>query len=150
MMNCFRLVSCALVAAVFGAVGGILSLLLTGTPFSISAAVGFTSATGVGPWALPCFYRESGVRARKQACPGKPSTAGALVEMHPVMLACMAAGLGLLPAAISHGIGAQAQQPLARVVVGAMLTTTPAILLLVPIFASFAGEPNPPETMSES
>ena len=51
-------------------------------------------------------------------------------------MACLAAGLGLLPAAISTGIGAQAQQPLARVVVGAMITTALAILVLVPIFAS--------------
>jgi cobalt-zinc-cadmium resistance protein CzcA len=63
---------------------------------------------------------------------------GALLELRPILMACLAAGLGLLPAAISTGIGAQAQQPLARVVVGAMLTTALAILVLVPIFASFA------------
>lgn len=59
-------------------------------------------------------------------------------EMRPILMACLAAGLGLLPAALSTGIGAQAQQPLARVVVGAMLTTVPAILILIPIFASVA------------
>ncbi|HEX4627959.1 MAG TPA: efflux RND transporter permease subunit, partial [Gemmatimonadales bacterium] len=63
---------------------------------------------------------------------------GALLEMRPILMACLAAGLGLLPAAISTGIGAQAQQPLARVVVGAMITTALAILVLIPIFASFA------------
>ena len=57
--------------------------------------------------------------------------------MRPVMMACLAAGLGLLPAAVSHGIGAQAQQPLARVVVGAMITTLGAILFVIPVLASY-------------
>ena len=51
-------------------------------------------------------------------------------------MACLAAGLGLLPAAVSNGIGVQAQQPLARVVVGGMVTTTFAILIVVPVIAS--------------
>jgi cobalt-zinc-cadmium resistance protein CzcA len=64
--------------------------------------------------------------------------------MRPILLACLAAGLGLLPAAVSSGIGAQAQQPLARVVVGAMITTALAILVMIPVFASFAaGTPRP-------
>ncbi|MGH9453806.1 MAG: efflux RND transporter permease subunit, partial [Terriglobia bacterium] len=62
---------------------------------------------------------------------------GAMLEFRPILMACLAAGLGLLPAAISTGIGAQAQQPLARVVVGAMITTIIAILFLIPAFASF-------------
>ena len=53
--------------------------------------------------------------------------------MRPVVMACMAAGLGLLPAAISNGIGAQAQQPLARVVVGGMITTVFSILFVMPL-----------------
>ena len=56
--------------------------------------------------------------------------------MRPVLMACFAAGLGLLPAAVSHGIGAQAQQPLARVVVGGMVTTSLAILIVIPVVAS--------------
>jgi len=51
-------------------------------------------------------------------------------------MACLAAGLGLLPAALSHGIGSQAQQPLARVVVGGMVTTLLAILIVIPVIAS--------------
>ncbi|HKQ86407.1 MAG TPA: efflux RND transporter permease subunit, partial [Candidatus Acidoferrales bacterium] len=62
---------------------------------------------------------------------------GALAEMRPVLMACAAAGLGLLPAAVSTGVGVQAQQPLARVVVGGMLTSPLAILFLTPILASY-------------
>jgi len=60
---------------------------------------------------------------------------GCLEEMRPVMMACLAAGLGLLPAALSSGIGAQAQQPLARVVVGGMITTIMAVLFVLPLLA---------------
>jgi cobalt-zinc-cadmium resistance protein CzcA len=70
---------------------------------------------------------------------------GAQLEMRPILMACLAAGLGLLPAAVSTGIGAQAQQPLARVVVGAMVTTVIAILVLMPIFADIAGRTMPRE-----
>jgi cobalt-zinc-cadmium resistance protein CzcA len=62
---------------------------------------------------------------------------GALAEMRPVVMACAAAGLGLLPGALSTGIGVQPQQPSARVVVGGMITSPLAILFLLPLLASF-------------
>jgi cobalt-zinc-cadmium resistance protein CzcA len=122
----------------FGAVGGVLSLLLTRTPFSISASVGFASAVGVTTLASSVFL--SGIRRfQKKGMPERAAIrAGAMLEMRPIVLACLAAGLGLLPAAVSTGIGAQAQQPLARVVVGAMITATLAILFLIPVFVSFS------------
>jgi hypothetical protein len=55
--------------------------------------------------------------------------------MRPIVMACMAAGLGLLPAAVASGIGSQTQKPLARVVVGGTVTTLFAILFLVPLMA---------------
>ncbi len=123
----------------FGAVGGVLSLLLTHTPFSVSAAVGFASALGVGTLGGCVFL--SGIRraAKSAASQREAIEQGALTEMRPIMMACLAAGLGLLPAAVSTGIGAQAQQPLARVVVGAMITTTLAILFLIPALKRLMG-----------
>jgi len=56
---------------------------------------------------------------------------------------CTAAGLGLLPAALSSGVGVQAQQPLARVVVGAMVTAPFAILFLIPVLATYWLSPEP-------
>jgi cobalt-zinc-cadmium resistance protein CzcA len=116
----------------FGAIGGVLTLFLTGTPFSISAAVGFTSLTGVATLGAVVFL--SGIR-RAQAEEGFDAglKKGCSDEMRPVVMACMAAGLGLCPAALANGIGAQAQQPLARVVVGGMLTTVIAILFMMPL-----------------
>ena len=116
----------------FGAIGGVLTLFLTRTPFSISAAVGFTSLTGVATLGAVVFL--SGIR-RAQAEDGfdEGLKKGCSDEMRPVVMACMAAGLGLCPAALANGIGAQAQQPLARVVVGGMFTTVIAILFMMPL-----------------
>ena len=133
----------------FGSLGGVLALWLTKTPFSISAAVGFASALGVGTLASSVFL--SGLLHAAPPDGGGSQPAGAfpaiqlasLTEMRAIVLAALAAGLGLLPAALSNAIGAQAQQPLARVVVGAMLATIPAILVLVPILVSFK---RPPES----
>jgi cobalt-zinc-cadmium resistance protein CzcA len=116
----------------FAAVGGTVSLFVTHTAFSISAAVGFTSLIGVATLGAVVFM--SGVRrAQRESVDGTGLEHGCVDEMRPVVMACMAAGLGLLPAAVSNGIGAQAQQPLARVVVGGMATTIIAILFIMPL-----------------
>jgi heavy metal efflux system protein len=116
----------------FAAIGGILSLFITRTAFSISAAVGFTSLTGVATLGAVVFL--SGIRrAQREEGLERGLEKGCLDEMRPVVMACMAAGIGLLPAALATSIGAQAQQPLARVVVGGMVTTVFAILFVMPL-----------------
>jgi cobalt-zinc-cadmium resistance protein CzcA len=121
----------------FAAVGGAVSLFITRTPFSISAAVGFTSLMGVATLGAVVFM--SGVRrAQRESITADGRTdkgleEGCIDEMRPVVMACLAAGLGLLPASLSNGIGAQAQQPLARVVVGGMITTIITILFILPL-----------------
>jgi len=118
----------------FGMIGGVFSLLITHTPFSISAAVGFTSILGLNTLGTVVFLR--GLRHMQyEFGEEKGLLDGCLVEMRPVVMACMAAGLGLLPAALANGIGAQAQQPLARVVVGGMVTTLFAVLFVTPLLA---------------
>jgi cobalt-zinc-cadmium resistance protein CzcA len=119
------------------ATGGILSLVITGTPFSISAAVGFASSIGVATLTGLVFL--SAVRREQQAGLTLVHAVrdGAMGEMRPILLACLAAALGLLPAAVSHGIGAQAQQPLARVIVGSMITTAFTVLAGLPALEIF-------------
>ena len=121
----------------FSLTGGILSLLVTHTPFSISAAVGFASVIGVCTLGGVVFV--SGIRRKEQAGHTKLGAIelGGMAEMRPVLMACVAAGLGLLPAAMSSGVGVQAQQPLARVVVGGMVTSPLAILFIIPVLASY-------------
>ena len=123
--------------------GGVMALVVTGTPFSISAAVGFASVIGVCTLGGVVFI--SGIRRKEQHCVtmlGAIETGG-LAEMRPVVMACAAAGLGLLPAALASGIGVQAQQPLARVVVGGMVTSPLAILFVIPVLASYWLPPPP-------
>lgn len=121
----------------FAATGGVLSLLLTHTPFSISAAVGFASVIGV--CTLGGVVVVSGIRRKEHAATSTMDAIkqGGLAEMRAVLMACAAAGLGLLPAAVATGIGVQAQQPLARVVVGGMATAPFAILFVVPVLATY-------------
>src|SRR5439155_5508345 len=103
--------------------GGVWALFITGTNFNISAAVGFISILGVavmnGLLLVSAFNR-----ARAQGVPLHDAiTQGVEKLIRPVTMTALAAIFGLLPAAISTGIGSQSQRPLAIVVVGGMITT---------------------------
>jgi cobalt-zinc-cadmium resistance protein CzcA len=111
----------------------VFSLVLTGTEFSISAAVGFISLFGVAiQGGLILIVRIQDLNEEghdlKEAI-----LASAETRMRPVLMTTLAAAIGLLPAAVATGIGAQSQQPLARVVVGGMLTSAALILLVLPV-----------------
>jgi cobalt-zinc-cadmium resistance protein CzcA len=125
-------------------VGGIWALYLTGTHFSVSAAVGFVSIFGVAVmdglllvsyfnamWARGLPLREAIVE-------------GAGKRIRPVMMTALTAIFGLLPAAFSTRIGAQTQRPLAIVVVGGMVTTLFLTRYLMPLLYSFYGHREPP------
>jgi cobalt-zinc-cadmium resistance protein CzcA len=140
--NSFRDAALVMAMLPFGLMGGLFSLLITDTPFSISAAVGMASVIGV--CTLGGVVMLSGIRRveRRAANLEEGIESGALSEMRPVLMACAAAGLGLLPGAVSSGIGVQAQQPLARVVVGGMVTSPLAILFLLPLLATWIMRPS--------
>jgi cobalt-zinc-cadmium resistance protein CzcA len=135
-VNSFKDAVLVLCAVPFSLIGGVLSLLLTGTDFSISAAVGFISLFGVAIQGALILV----VRIRDLAREGHglqdAILKGAEARMRPVLMTTLAAGIGLLPAAVATGIGAQSQQPLARVVVGGMLTSAALILLVLPVLFS--------------
>jgi cobalt-zinc-cadmium resistance protein CzcA len=113
--------------------GGIFSLWLTGTPFSVSSAIGFVALFGIaamdGILILSYYYLSldsglSRISAMLHTC---------RTQLRPVMMTCIVACVGLLPAAFSTGIGSQVQRPLARVVVGGMLLAPVLILLILPV-----------------
>ena len=111
-------------------VGGVWALLLTGTNFSISAAVGFISIFGVAimDGLLSVSYFNS---LRSQGVPLREAILqGAGKRVRPVMMTALTAILGLLPAAVSTRIGSQTQRPLAIVVVGGMIDDAVAQPLL--------------------
>jgi cobalt-zinc-cadmium resistance protein CzcA len=127
------------------AVGGVWALYLTGTNFSISAAVGFVSLFGVAIMdGLLMISYFNDLRAR--GLPVQEAILqGAEKRVRPVTMTALTAVLGLLPAALSTAIGSQTQRPLAIVVVGGMLTTLFLTRYLMPVLYSFYGHREPPE-----
>ncbi|HEV3261512.1 MAG TPA: efflux RND transporter permease subunit [Gemmataceae bacterium] len=128
--------------------GGIWALLLTGTHFSISAAVGFISIFGVaimdGLLSVAYFNQ-----LRFQGLPLRNAIMqGAEKRVRPMMMTALTAILGLLPAALSTRIGAQTQRPLAIVVVGGMIMTLLLNRYLMPVLYSFYGHREPPAESS--
>jgi cobalt-zinc-cadmium resistance protein CzcA len=128
----------------FSTIGGIWALYLTGTNFSISAAVGFISIFGVAIMdglLLISYFND----LRAQGLPlHEAIMQGAALRVRPVMITAWTAILGLLPAAFSTAIGAQTQRPLAIVVVGGMLSTLFLTRYLMPVLYSFYGHREPP------
>ena len=130
----------------FAIAGGVIALYLTDLDFSISAAVGFVSLFGVSVMngiLIITYYNEvrlSGVRgvaAMERA---------AEQRMRPMLMTALSACIGLLPAAISHGIGAQVQRPLATVIVGGMFLGPILLLVVVPALQMlFLGRDRDPE-----
>ena len=113
-------------------IGGVVSLLVTGTSFSISAAVGFISLFGVSILdGVVLIASINGLRAAGSSL-HDAVLIGSQLRLRPVMMTSLAAGIGLLPAAIATGIGSQTQQPLARVVVGGMMTAPVLTLVVLP------------------
>jgi cobalt-zinc-cadmium resistance protein CzcA len=113
-------------------IGGMLSLLATHTNFSIAAAVGFISLFGVS--ILGGVILVSRIQQlRVEGLPLKEAVAvGSELQLRPVLMAALSAAIGLLPAAVATGIGSETQKPLARVVVGGMITSSVLILLVLP------------------
>ena len=119
--------------------GGVWALYLTGTNFSISAAVGFISIFGVAimDGLLSISYFNA---LRAQGVPlSEAILQGAAKRVRPMMMTALTAIFGLLPAALSTRIGAQTQRPLAIVVVGGMIMTLLLTRYLMPVLYSFYG-----------
>lgn len=123
--------------------GGVWALLLTGTNFSISAAVGFISIFGVAIMdglLLISYFNQMRLQGRPLY---DAILQGAEKRVRPVMMTALTAIFGLLPAAVSTKIGAQTQRPLAIVVVGGMIATLFLTRYLMPVLYSFYGHREP-------
>ena len=120
----------ALAGIPFAIGGGLIALYFAGLAFSVSAAIGFISLFGVAVMdgiLNITYFRE--LRAQGMGV-AEAVFRGAEQRMRPMLMTALSAGVGLLPAAISHGIGSQVQRPLATVVVGGMFIG-PLLLLVV-------------------
>ncbi len=145
MFNSMRESLLALSGIPFAVAGGVLALYVSGLAFSISAAIGFVSLAGVSVMngiLLITYYHQALLLG------GTPTDAmfhAASTRMRPLLMTSLSACIGLLPAAISTGIGSQVQRPLATVIVGGMLLGPVMLLVIVPALQVMflAREPRP-------
>jgi cobalt-zinc-cadmium resistance protein CzcA len=150
LFNSFRDSLMALVGIPFAVSGGILGLYVSGLDFSISAAIGFVSLFGVSVMSGILIIN----RYNQVAVAGMGTTEAMFraveQQMRPILMMALSACIGLLPAAISTGIGSQVQRPLATVVVGGMLIGPIMFLVIVPALQTFfLGRSSGPEPGSE-
>ncbi len=114
------------------AVGGVVALALRGMPFSISAGVGFIALSGIavlnGLVLVSTIKRLRSERMDIHEAVGE----SAVTRLRPVFMTALVAALGFVPMAISSGVGAEVQRPLATVVVGGILTSTVLTLIVLP------------------
>ena len=148
LFNSLRDSLMALLGIPFAVSGGILALYVVGLDFSISAAIGFVSLFGVSVMSgilIIAYYNRiaaSGISTTEAMFRAVQE------QMRPILMMTLSACLGLLPAAISTGIGSQVQRPLATVVVGGMLIGPIMLLVVVPaiqtLFLGSGDAPEPP------
>jgi cobalt-zinc-cadmium resistance protein CzcA len=121
-----------LATVAMASLGGLLVLLVTGTEFSVSSEVGFLALFGVSVQSgIIMLEYINQLRAR-----GNPietaAVEGAVVRLRPIVMTMVVATLGLLPAAVSHGIGSDSQRPFAIVIVGGLMTNLLMSIFLLP------------------
>ncbi len=141
MFKSFKWAVLILMNVAMAPVGGLLALLLTGTNFSVSSGVGFLALFGVSvqTGVIMLEYinqlRVLGYSIEESAA------GGAVLRLRPIMMTSLVATLGLLPAALSHGIGSDSQRPFAIVIVGGLITALfMSIFLLPTLYVWLAGE----------
>ena len=120
----------------FAVVGGILALLITGTNFSISAGIGFIALFGIcileGVLLITAFKQNlEKLRGENPLFTSVKRGVNSLIR--PVLMTALMATIGLLPAALSMGIGSESSRPLARVVIGGLICATIFSLLIFPV-----------------
>jgi heavy metal efflux system protein len=147
LFNSFRNSLLALLGLPFAIGGGIFGLYAFGLNFSISAAIGFVSLFGVsvmsGILIIHGYQRVAGTGLTLTEAMFRAVDR----QMRPILMMTLSACIGLLPAAVSTGIGSQVQRPLATVIVGGMLIGPVMLLVIVPALQSyFLGRETAPET----
>jgi cobalt-zinc-cadmium resistance protein CzcA len=142
MFRSFKWGALILLNLAMAPLGGLLALLITGTHFSVSSGIGFLALFGVSvQTGVIMIEYINQLRARGQSI-RDAALNGAVRRLRPVMMTMLVATLGLLPAAMSHGIGSDSQRPFAIVIVGGLLTGLALSLVLLPTFYSWIAGPD--------
>ncbi len=136
LFNAFQSIPMSLVILAnipLAAIGGVLALLVTGIPLSVSAAIGFIALFGqavLNGVVLVSYIgqlRQSGLPVREAV------ERGSLARLRTVLMTALLAMLGLLPMALSHEIGSEVQRPLAVVIIGGLVSATALTLIVLPV-----------------
>ncbi len=123
-------------------VGGIVALWITGTPFSVSSGIGFLALAGVSVQTAVVYISYVNELRRD----GAPLTAaireGAILRLRPIMMTALVAALGLAPAALATGVGADSQRPFALVIVSGLFTRLLISVFLMPVLYTLVARPD--------
>jgi cobalt-zinc-cadmium resistance protein CzcA len=132
MFGSFKWASLILVNVALAPVGGLLALLFTHTNISVSSSVGFLALFGVSvqTGVIMLEYMNQ-LRSRGHSIE-ESAVEGAVLRLRPIMMTMLVATLGLIPAAISHGIGSDSQRPFAIVIVGGLISAMAMSIFLLP------------------
>ncbi len=117
----------------FSIIGGILALHLTGTNFGISGGVGFIALFGICIQNGVILITEFHNNIKRDLTLNNAILEAVKVRTRPVVMTALMASIGLLPAALSTGIGSESQKPLAIVIIGGLITATILTLLVFPV-----------------
>jgi cobalt-zinc-cadmium resistance protein CzcA len=122
--------------------GGFLSLLLTGTHFSVSSGLGFLALIGVSVEIGVIMVEYINQLRTRGMSPREAAKEGAALRLRPIMMTMLVATLGLLPAAMSHDIGSDSQRPFAIVIVGGLIVELFISIVLLPTLYVFWARKN--------
>jgi cobalt-zinc-cadmium resistance protein CzcA len=144
LFNAFRTVKSAaliLLNVPFAVIGGIFALLVTNINLSVSAAIGFIALFGQAVLNGVVMVSYFNQLHNEGMATFEAVVKGALVRLRTVMMTALLAMLGLLPMALSHGIGSETQKPLAVVIIGGLITATLLTLIVLPtLYLVFEGD----------
>ncbi len=139
----FKFPMITILAVVFSSpVGGLIALRATGTPFSVSSGIGFLALFGVSVQTAVIYVsyanelrRDSGMNIREA------TREAALLRLRPIMMTALVAAFGLLPAALSTGIGSDSQRPFALVIVGGLVSRLLLSVFQMPVLYALVARP---------
>jgi cobalt-zinc-cadmium resistance protein CzcA len=132
MFRSFKWAFLILINVLLARIGGLLALLITHNNFSVSSGVGFLALFGVSVQTgviMVEYINQLRVRGHTIV---DSAVEGAVLRLRPIMMTMLVATLGLLPAAMSHGIGSDSQRPFAIVIVGGLITDLLMSIFLLP------------------
>ncbi|MGE5233439.1 MAG: efflux RND transporter permease subunit [Acidobacteriota bacterium] len=124
-----------------GPIGGLLALAATGTPFSVSSGIGFLALFGVSVQTAVIYISYANELRRSGLGIAEATREAAILRLRPIMMTALVAALGLLPAALSTGIGSDSQRPFALVIVGGLISRLLISVFLMPALYALVARP---------